>query len=80
MRDLELTFDDLHQIYLNQIASSFEKSYGRTYLGEELSCFSFWLLHDQENKGYFNLAEAGKLLRTLKFDRLFVNDNAQLED
>ena len=70
----------MYEIYKNQVASSYEKTFGRDYLGEELSCLSFWILHDKEMKGYMNLKEAGQLFRTLKFNSLFLNDNGKLDD
>lgn len=74
MDGLELTFDELHEIYLNQIASSYEKTFGNTLLGEELSCLSFWLLNETSNKGWLNVREASKLLHTLKFDQVMVDE------
>jgi hypothetical protein len=40
-------FEELHTVYLNQIAASYEKTFGRELLGEELSCLTFWLIQDQ---------------------------------
>lgn len=80
MRDLRVSWEDLLVIYANQTASSFEKTYGNDMLGEELCCLSFWLLEDTQHKGWFTLAEAGKLLRTFKFDNLFYNFNHDLID
>jgi hypothetical protein len=45
-KDRELSFDELHEVYLNQITAGFEKSFGRDLLGEELSCLCFWMLED----------------------------------
>ena len=74
MEGLEVTFDELLQIYQNHITSSFEKTHGNDLLGEELSCFSFWMLHDTASKGWMTLAEVGKLLHTFKFDHLVTDE------
>jgi hypothetical protein len=47
-------------------------------LGEELFCLHFWQLHDKSNKGWMTMEEVGHLLRTLKFDQLFVNEKGHL--
>ena len=67
-------------MYLNQIASSFEKSMGRTLLGEELSCFSFWLVQDTLKKGWLSLDEFRVLLKALKFQYLFEDEIGQPDE
>jgi hypothetical protein len=47
-------------------------------LGEELSCLSCWKLTKGTEKGWMTLKEAGHLLRTLKFDQVFVNEKGHL--
>jgi len=42
----QFNFEELHTVYLNQIAASYEKTFGKELLGEELSCLSFWLIQD----------------------------------
>lgn len=68
---LELTFNELHAIYLNHIAASYEKTFGRELLGDELTCLSFWQLQDKEKKGYMTLEELKELLKCFKFTHLF---------
>ena len=78
MQNRHFTFSQLHEVYEWQIVSSFDKTFGRTMLGEELCCLHFWQLHDSSNKGWMTLEEVGHLLRTLKFDQLFVNEKGHL--
>lgn len=40
-------FEDLVQVYHNQIAASLERATGRDLLADELSCLSFWLAHTE---------------------------------
>ena len=42
----EFTFEELLEIYENQIVASYEKTFGRELFGDELSCFTFWLIAD----------------------------------
>lgn len=74
-----VTFDELHQIYLNQIAASYEKTFGNDILGEELSCLSFWQLHDSQQKGWMSMQEASKLFKAFKFDDLFLDNSGHDE-
>jgi hypothetical protein len=67
-------FEELHTVYLNQIAASYEKTFGRELLGEELSCLTFWLIQDQSQKGWLSLDEFRQLLHALKFQYLFVDE------
>lgn len=61
-------------MYLNQIAASYEKTFGRDLLGDELSCLSFWLIQDKSQKGWLTLDEFRQLLHALKFQYLFVDE------
>ena len=63
-------------IYENQIASSYEKTFGRELLGDELSCLSFWLLADKEQKGWLSLGEVAPLLKAFKFDYILNEDGS----
>ena len=72
--DREFTFEELHTVYLNQIAASYEKTFGRELLGDELSCFSFWLIQDKSQKGWLTLDEFRQLLHAFKFQYLFVDE------
>lgn len=53
----DFSFDELHTIYLNQIGSSYEKTFGRTLLGDELSCLTFWQIADSKKKGWLSFRE-----------------------
>ena len=68
---LHLSWNELHAIYLNHITASYEKTFGRELLGDELTCLSFWLLQDTEKKGYLTLEELKNVLKCLKFTHLF---------
>ena len=67
MQDTLFSYEDLISIYQNQIAASYEKTFGNTLLGDELSCLSFWLLHDQDRKGFLSLQESKPLFTSFKF-------------
>lgn len=71
MENKSFTFAEMQEIYRNQIASGYEKTFGRVLLGEELCCLSYWLLQDPSNKGYMTLNEFGGLLKAFKFSHLF---------
>lgn len=58
-----ISYDELLNLYRNQIVSSYERFLGQELLADELSCLSYWLLVDEEKKGYFNLNEVEKLLQ-----------------
>lgn len=49
------SWDEMVEIYKNQIVSSYERTLGFELLADELSCLSFWLIVDKEEKGSFNL-------------------------
>lgn len=51
--------------------ASFEKTYGRELLGDELSCLSFWLLADEQQKGWLDAEELTPLMKAFKFNQLF---------
>jgi hypothetical protein len=42
--NIEFNFQELIEYYNKQIAASYERTYGRELLSDELSCLSFWLL------------------------------------
>jgi len=67
------SFKELTGIYDDMIASSYEKTYGYDFLGEELSALTFWKIADKENKGYLTLAEARPLMVALKFTNMLKN-------
>ncbi len=70
------TFDDLIKAYENQIASSYERSLGQDMLGDELACFSYWLIQDAQRKGFFTLKEVIPLLEVRNFHHkytLYIN-------
>ena len=78
--DKWFSYDDLIGVYTNQIASSYEKSFGRELLGDELSCLSFWLITDENQKGWLDLNDTQKLLKSFKFDHLFIDDDGKPDD
>ncbi|CDW79293.1 UNKNOWN [Stylonychia lemnae] len=59
------TFEELESLYRNQIVSSYERFLGQELLADELSCLSYWLLVDDNKKGYFNLNQLEKLLQVI---------------
>jgi len=61
-KNKSLSFEELETLYRNQIVSSYERFLGQELLADELSCLSYWLLVDEDKKGYFNLNEVEKLL------------------
>lgn len=61
-------FNELLQVYHNQIASSYERSLGQDLLGDELACLSYWLIEDAQKKGFFTLKELLPLLEAFRFD------------
>jgi len=77
---LQLDFAGLLDVYEYQIAASYEKTFGRELLGDELSCLSFWLLKDVENKGWLTLDELKTLLYAFRFDHLFLDDIGKPDD
>lgn len=68
------------EIYENQIAASFEKTFGRELLGDELSCLCFWLIVDEQRKGWLTLEEFKNLLYAFKFDNLFFDSLGKPDD
>ena len=59
-------FDDLVQVYENQIVASLERSTGRDLLSDELSCLSLWLAHS--DKSSLTWAEMKPLLASFRFE------------
>jgi hypothetical protein len=59
-------FEDLVQVYENQVVASLERSTGRDLLAEELSCLSFWLAFTE--KSSLEFAEFSELLSAFRFD------------
>lgn len=64
------SWTQMQQVYDIQIVASFEKTQGRSLLGEELSCLSFWLLQDQERKGYLDFDAFKELLHAFRFPNI----------
>lgn len=46
-------WEEMLEIYQNQIVSSFERTVGQELLADELTCLSLWLIEDEKRKGYF---------------------------
>jgi hypothetical protein len=42
-----ISFEELIEMYNNMLVSSFEKSSGHDYLGEEITCLALWLFMDK---------------------------------
>lgn len=76
-RGRSFDWDELLEVYDNQIAASFEKCFGRELLGDELSCLTFWLIADRERKGWMSLAEFKHLLRAFKFYNVFLDQDGK---
>lgn len=68
--NIELSWKELVEVYKNQIASSYEKSFGNDLLGEEICCLSYWLLADPQRKGWLSCQEAVPLFLALKFNNM----------
>jgi len=56
-------FDELLEVYKNQIVSSYERALGQELLADELACFGYWLIEDSKKKGFFTLSEVQPLLQ-----------------
>lgn len=64
------SWTQMQQVYDIQIIASYEKTEGRSLLGEELSCLSFWLLQDEERKGYLEFEAFKELLYAFRFTNI----------
>lgn len=62
------SWEELVEIYSNQIVSSYERSLGQEFLADELAAFSYWLIQDENKQGYFSLKDAEPLLKAFRFD------------
>jgi hypothetical protein len=60
----------MQQTYDINIVASFEKTQGRYLLGDELACLSFWLLQDEEKKGYLDFEQFKELLYAFRFTEI----------
>jgi hypothetical protein len=61
-------FNELHQVYLNQLVSTYERSLGQDMLADEVSCLGYWLIEDSQKKGFFTFKEVIPLLEAFRFD------------
>jgi hypothetical protein len=59
-------FEDLVQVYENQIVASLERSTGRDLLAEELSCLSMWIAFS--DKSALEFSEFSELMGAFRFD------------
>jgi hypothetical protein len=59
-------FEDLVEVYENQIVASLERSMGRDLLAEEISCLSFWLAFTE--KSSLSFEEFSELLTVFRFE------------
>lgn len=41
-KDKNFSFDELMQVYNNQIVSSYERAIGQDIFADELACLSYW--------------------------------------
>ncbi len=62
----DFRFEDLMEVYENQVAASFERTNGRDLLADELSCLSFWNVKYSKNP-YLNWKEMNSLLTAYRF-------------
>lgn len=62
------SFDQLIEIYKNQIVSSYEHSLGQELLADELACLGYWLIEDTKKKGFFTMKETLPLLEAFRFE------------
>jgi hypothetical protein len=61
-----LQFNELMEVYENQIAASLERTTGRTIFADELSCLSFWMVN-HPNTGAINFSQFNELLTAFRF-------------
>jgi hypothetical protein len=59
-------FEELMEVYENQIAASFERTLGRDLLADELSCLAFWNVN-YSSKSSLNWSEMQTLLTAFRF-------------
>jgi len=64
--DRHFRFEELMEVYENQIASSYERTLGRDLLADELSCFAFWNINYSKSSS-LNWPEMQKLLTAFRF-------------
>ena len=66
-KNRSFNFNELLQVYHNQIVSSYERSLGQELLADELACLGYWQIEDAQKKGYFTLKDAAPLLEVILF-------------
>lgn len=66
-------FDELVEVYENQIAAAFERTTGRDYFAQELSALSFWLVMNKD-KGVLDWEGFNHLLTAWRFNLETVDD------
>lgn len=64
--DKHFSFEELHEVYLNQIAAGIERHTGREQFANELSCLCFWLAYSKE-RGALDFEETKTLLTAFRF-------------
>ena len=64
----DFSWEELVEVYNNQIVSSYERSLGQELLADELASLSYWLIQDTEKKGFFTFKEVQPLLEAFRFD------------
>ena len=69
-------FDEIVEVYENQIAAAFERTTGRDIFANELSALTFWLVMNKD-KGALNWQEFNHLLTAWRFKLSTVDDFKQ---
>lgn len=64
--DRHFRFEELVEVYENQIAASFERTSGRDLLANELSCLAFWNVNYSQ-KSSLSWSEMQTLLTSFRF-------------
>lgn len=54
-------------MYDNLLVSSFEKSSGHDFLGEELTCLALWLFMDKQRQGFMTVQNSKDFFEGLRF-------------
>jgi hypothetical protein len=61
-----LQFNELLEVYENQIAASLERTTGRTLFADELSCLSFWMVNHPKD-GALEFSQFNDILTAFRF-------------
>ena len=69
-------FNELIEVYENQIAAGLERCTGRELFADELSCFCFWLVNNPES-GSADWSKTKDLMTAFRFNLETVEDFKQ---